>query len=66
MDTPEAPCSSEGSLLRQPVEGDWDKGKLRDQIFKATGIGVGYLEGWAPILSASIAQHTSWMATEGR
>ena len=38
------------------------KSRLGDQIFKATGIGVGFLEGWTPISSASIAQRMSWMA----
>lgn len=38
------------------------KSQLRDQIFDATRIGLGYLEGWAPIQSASIAQRMSWMA----
>jgi len=38
------------------------KHQLRDEIFRATGIGLGYLEGWAPISFASIAQRMSWMA----
>jgi hypothetical protein len=39
------------------------KVELVNLIFSITGIGVGYLLGWLPIATASIAHRMSWVAT---